>query len=134
MSNGFLNKILTIFIALVWVANGLFCKVLNLEPRHELIVARILGKDYSTVLTKLIGISEIVMFIWILSKFKPRLCSITQIAIVATMNIIEFIFAPDLLLFGRANIIFATIFILVVYVNEFILSVNDKSKNIQCRS
>jgi hypothetical protein len=41
-------------------------------------------------------------------------------AIVATMNIIEFILAPDLLLFGRMNIVFASIFIALIYVNEFV--------------
>ncbi|MBC7446743.1 MAG: hypothetical protein H7330_01650 [Hymenobacteraceae bacterium] len=29
--------------AAVWAANGLLCKLLHLAPRHEQIVARILG-------------------------------------------------------------------------------------------
>ena len=40
--------------------------------------------------------------------------------IVGTMNIIEFILSPDLLLFGRMNIVFASVFIAVIYLNEFI--------------
>jgi hypothetical protein len=39
--------------------------------------------------------------------------------IVGTMNVIEFTLAPDLLLFGRMNIVFAAIFIVLIYVNEF---------------
>ena len=41
--------------------------------------------------------------------------------VVGSMNILEFILAPDLLLFGRMNIVFAAIFIGLIYVNEFIV-------------
>ena len=121
-----LKTILTIGISLVWLINGLFCKLLNLVPRHQQIVARILGEDHSELLTKLIGISEIVMCIWIISRIKSRLCAITQILIIATMNIIEFILAPDLLLFGRMNLPFAAVLIVVIFINEFILTTKDK--------
>ncbi len=120
-----MNKILTYCIATVWIANGLFCKVLNLVPRHEQIVARILGADYSRPLTLLIGLSEIGMAIWILSGIKPKLNAIAQIAIVATMNIIEFTLAPDLLLWGKFNAVFAFLFVLVVYFNVFYLNKNS---------
>jgi len=113
------HKIVTYYIATVWIANGLFCKVLNLVPRHEQIVARILGDEHSRLLTILIGISEIIMAVWILSGYKTKLNAIAQITIVATMNTVEFILVPDLLLWGKLNSLFAFIFILVVYFNEF---------------
>lgn len=116
------QRILTWFIALVWLANGLFCKVLGLVPRHEQIVARILTANYSHNFTVLIGISEIVMAIWILSSFKTKLNAIVQIIVVATMNVIEFMVAPDLLLWGKFNSLFAFIFILVVFINGFYLN------------
>lgn len=87
-------------------------------PRHEQIVGRILGNNYAQPLTIAIGISEIMMSIWILSRFKPKLNAITQIVIIATMNVIEFIFASDLLLWGKLNIIFAFALIVVIYLNE----------------
>ncbi len=116
-----LYKILTFCIATVWIVNGLFCKVLDLVPRHEQIVAQILGDDYSKALTILIGLSEILMAIWVLSKFKSRLNAIAQIGIVGLMNTLEFILVPDLLLWGKLNSLFAFLFILVVYFNEFYL-------------
>ncbi|MCZ2395013.1 MAG: DoxX-like family protein [Chitinophagales bacterium] len=122
------HKLLNYFIAVVWFANGLFCKVLNLVPRHEQIVATILGNDHSRLLTILIGLSETVMAIWILTKFKSKLNAITQMIVVGTMNIIEFIVVPDLLLWGRLNIVFAFLFIGLVYYNEFIL---NKKLNLQ---
>jgi hypothetical protein len=104
------------------MVNGLFCKVLNLAPRHEQIVAGILGDDYSSILTILIGFSEIFMAIWVLSKFKSRLNALAQITIVGLMNILEFILVPDLLLWGKLNSLFAFLFIMVVYFNEFYLN------------
>ena len=122
------NHVLSYCIAAVWIANGLFSKVLNLTPRHEQIVARILGDDYSRALTVCIGLSEIAMAIWILSAIKTRLNSIVQIGVVAVMNILEFIFAPDLLLWGRVNSLFAFLFIIVIYYDEFHLNKNNSSK------
>ena len=122
MKNKKLHKALTLLISVVWLANGLFCKVLNLVPRHEQIVARILGEDYSRPLTILIGLSEVVMAVWVLSKFKSKLNAITQILIVALMNTLEFILVPDLLLWGRLNSLFALLFISLVYYNEFVLN------------
>lgn len=115
----FLHTFLTIAIALVWLINGLYCKVLNLVPRHELIVTRILGEGYAPLLTPLIGALEILMAAWILSGVRSRWCSLTQALLVALMNTIEFVLAPDLLLFGRINAVVAAFFIAVVLMNEF---------------
>jgi hypothetical protein len=119
--NRILPTLLTVAIALVWFINGLFCKVLNYVPRHRMIVARILGETHAPILTIAIGLSEIVMAIWIASGIKSRWCALLQMCIVAMMNILEFILVPDLLLFGRFNAFFATVFVLVVYINEFVL-------------
>ncbi len=116
-----LHRVLNIIIATIWLVNGLVCKVLNLVPRHEQIVGQILGSTYSRMLTIAIGISEIVMAIWVISKFKSRINAITQISIVAVMNLLEFILVPELLLWGKLNSFFALLFIGVVYYYEFIL-------------
>ena len=110
-------KILTILIALVWLMNGLFCKVLGLTPRHEAIVARILGSDYAHPLTILIGLSEVIMAVWVLSKFKPKLNTLAQIILVVTMNILETILVPDLLLWGHWNLLWAVTFCFIVWKN-----------------
>lgn len=120
MANPTLKKVLTVLISFVWLINGLVCKVLGLVPRHREIVARILGNDISFIAVKFIGVMEICMFIWVISKKYNRLCAIFQIVIVMAMNIIEFILAPDLLLFGRLNLVIAIIFVSVVYYNEFL--------------
>jgi uncharacterized membrane protein YphA (DoxX/SURF4 family) len=119
---------LTIGISLVWLLNGLVCKLLNLVPRHQQIVARILGEEYAPFLTKAIGISEIAMFAWIISGIKPRFCAITQMVIIAVMNTLEFIMVPDLLLFGRANSLLAIVLIVVIFINEFVVTSHKGTK------
>lgn len=100
--------------AAVWLVNGLWCKVLGGVPRHEEIVARILGAEYAGPLTRLIGAAEIVFAIWILSGLRRRWSAWTQIAVVLTMNVIEAALAPDLLLFGRLNLLVALAYVSVV--------------------
>lgn len=120
-----INKLLNYCIAAVWLANGLFCKVLNLVPRHLQIVARILGEQYAAVLTKAIGFAEIAMALWIVTGILPRLNAITQIAVIAVMNVLEFILVPDLLLWGRLNLLFAFVFIFIIWFNEYRLKLNQ---------
>jgi hypothetical protein len=62
------------------------------------------------------------MAIWIISGFKARVNAVTQIAIIATMNTLEFILVPDLLLWGKLNALFAFLFIVLIYFNEFFLN------------
>ncbi len=113
------NKIIILLIASVWLVNGLFCKVLNLVPRHQEIVERIIGNQNSETFTVIIGVLEIIMAVWILSNYKSKLNAIVQMVIVATMNIIEIILTPDLLLWGKFNSIFALLFIAIVYYSYF---------------
>ena len=119
MTDKAIHKLLTYCIATIWFVNGLFCKVLNLVPRHQQIVAGILGEKYSRTLTILIGFLEIVMAIWILSSMKTRLNAISQIIIIGAMNTIEFLLVPDLLLWGKYNSVFAFLLIIAIYLNEF---------------
>lgn len=67
-----IKTIFTIFFALVWLVNGLYCKVLNGVPRHRQIVVRILGKPHAATLTTPIGLAEIGMAVWILSGIRPK--------------------------------------------------------------
>ncbi|HAY3563744.1 DoxX-like family protein [Elizabethkingia meningoseptica] len=117
-----LHKIISYSIAAVWLVNGLFCKVLDFVPRHREIVANIIGHEYSKSLTIIIGFAEILMAVWILTGWKSRLNAITQSIVIATMNIMEFILVPHLLLWGRFNIVFASMLIVLIIYNEFVLS------------
>lgn len=128
MSCNVLYKYTNYFIASVWMINGLFCKILNMVPRHEQIVAAVLGGSYSRVLTPVIGFAEIVMAAWVLSRFRPRLCAVLQMIAVSAMNVIEFFAAPHLLLWGKLNSLFAALFVALVFYNEFFLREKAEDK------
>jgi hypothetical protein len=121
-------RLLNYLIAAVWIGNGLFCKVLNLVPRHQEIVARIMGNNHAGVLTRAIGFSEVAMAVWIISGIKAKFNAVTQTLIIATMNSLEFVLAPDLLLWGKFNALFAALFIFLILFNEFYLRNRQKQQ------
>lgn len=124
-----LNRLLILFFSLIWLVNGLFCKILNLVPRHQQIVAEILGETYAKSLTIVIGVGEVLMAIWIISRKFAQLSAITQILLIVTMNILEFILAPHLLLWGRLNIVFALCLAALVYYQGFVLEPRLEGRN-----
>jgi DoxX-like family len=113
------SGILTLAFGLIWFINGLVCKVLNLVPRHEAIVARILGDAHARLFTVVIGVLETLMSVWIFSGRYTRINGALQILIIALMNTIEYFLAPDLLLWGHWNALWALILITLVYFNSF---------------
>jgi len=110
MSRATLYTINLFLIAGVWLLNGVVGKILHLVPRHEQIVARILGPAYAGPLTVAIGIGEVLLAVWILSRRWERLNVLTQVGLISTMNVLETLLAPDLLLWGRWNLPFALLF------------------------
>ncbi|MEP6945863.1 MAG: DoxX-like family protein [Acidobacteriota bacterium] len=110
---------LNLFIAAVWLVNGFYCKVLGAVPRHRAIVARILGEAHAGLITLAIGFAEICMTLWIVSGIQSRFSAVTQIVIIAAMNILEYFLARDLLLWGRANACIALLFIILIYYRQF---------------
>ncbi len=103
-----------LFFAAVWLVNGIWCKILDGVPRHREIVARIFGEEHSLLLTRMIGLGEVLMAAWILLGIRWKWSCAAQIAAVAVMNIIELVLVPDLLLFGRFNSLVALAYITVV--------------------
>jgi uncharacterized membrane protein YphA (DoxX/SURF4 family) len=84
--------------AAVWLFHGLFSKVLGGIPRHEQIVARVLGGTLARPATLFVGVVEIVLGLWIVSRRRPRACAAAQTVLLVSMNVLELIFARDLLL------------------------------------
>ena len=105
---------LRLFFTAVWLVNGVWCKIFDGVPRHREIVARILGEEHSLLLTRMIGFGEVMMALWILSGVRWKWSCAAQIVAVVMMNVIEFVMAPDLLLFGKFNSLIALTYITVV--------------------
>lgn len=93
--------------------------MLNLVPRHTEIVGEILGSQYARPITVAIGIAETMLAFWIIIGKWRKPTSVLQIFLVLCMNIIEFFMVPDLLLWGRTNLIFAWMFAALIYIHGF---------------
>lgn len=86
-----------VIIASVWIFHGLYSKILHGIPRHELIVERILGESLSGIATPVIGIGEILIGCWVLIGRSRQASAIFQTVALVSMNTLEIILAPDLL-------------------------------------
>ncbi len=92
-------------VAFVWLVFGIIFKLLRALPRHEKIVARILGERVAPVLTRIIGAGEALVGVWMLSGLWLPSCAFAQTLLVVTMNAIELVKARDLLLSPRLMVI-----------------------------
>ncbi|MEM6770360.1 MAG: DoxX-like family protein [Bacteroidota bacterium] len=120
------DRLLTYGIAAVWFVNGLWAKVLGGVPRHQEIVARILGAEYAQAITIAIGLGEVAFALWVLFGGYRKLTATLQIFTILTMNVLETYLARDLLLWGQWNLLFAILFCSVVYVHGFLTQTNNE--------
>ncbi len=112
-------RIFILLIACVWLTNGVYAKLLGLVPRHELIIKEILEVNNSKYLVIIIGILEVMMTIWIISGKYSKINVLIQAFTILLMNVLEFIYTPELLLWGKWNFIFALLFVFFIIWNEF---------------
>ena len=89
---------LRIGTASVWILFGLVFKVLNVVPRHQTIVATVLGDAVAGPVTLVIGVAETAMGLWILSRWRPRICALVQTIAILSMNALELTLAKEHLL------------------------------------
>lgn len=99
--------------AAVWLVFGVVFKILDLVPRHRLIVASVLGEEMARPATLLIGLGEAALGLWILSGFRPRACAAFQTVALISMNALELQLARHLLLapiaMVGANVVFLSL-------------------------
>ena len=111
------SRVVTYGIAFVWVMFAILGKLFPITPTHREIVARVFGEALSEPLLILIGVGELCVAGWILSGVARRWCGWFQVVAVLTMNCIELSIASDILLWGKLNGFFASLFVFVVYTN-----------------
>ena len=87
-----------IIIGAVWVFHGLYSKILNGIPRHRLIVAKILGLANAGTATRVIGLLELLLGIWVFTGYQPVACAIVQTLAIIAMNTLEILMAGELLI------------------------------------
>ncbi|MGJ8632777.1 MAG: DoxX-like family protein [Luteolibacter sp.] len=107
--------LLSIPIASVWIFHGLFSKVLNGIPRHNLIVERILGSDLAPIATPFIGFLEISLGLWVLTGILKKLNATIQTLALISMNTLEIILAQDLLISAPGMVALNLCFIALIW-------------------
>lgn len=75
-------------VAAVWLYEGLWCKLLNGEPRQMRVVEAVprYGPRLGVEFLKLLGVVEVALAIWILTGMAPLVCVIIQTALLVTLN------------------------------------------------
>ena len=109
------ETLLQIGIGSVWVFHGLYSKILNGVPRHEMIVGRILGDKFAHPATKVIGCMEIMLGLWVYSGMARVECAAVQTLALAAMNFLEIRLARDLLISAVGMVILNLGFFVVIW-------------------
>lgn len=80
--------LLRVAVALVWLYEGVWCKLLGREQRQVQVVEAVprlgplLGRPFLIVL----GVAETALGAWVLSGWAPGLCALTQTLLLVTLN------------------------------------------------
>ena len=87
-----LNKpgsiLVRVSIALVWLYQGLWCKLLSGAPQHAAVVGAVpfIGPAAAKAVLIALGLAECGIAVWVLSAMRMRLAAITQTMLLIAMN------------------------------------------------
>jgi len=105
-------------IALVWLYEGLWCKVLGRMPSQERVVEAVpfLGSTSAPRFLRVIGLIECGLAVWVLSGWEPVWAAAVQTALLLTMNANGLIFARRLIHDPAGMIVKNAAFVVLMWV------------------
>ena len=108
-----------IAVAAVWVYEGLWCKLLNGQPRQVRVVEAmpLYGAGIASKLLRLVGAVETAIGVWILTGVAPILCAAAQTALLVTLNVCGLLWARRLIEDPGGMVIKNFAFIVLVWVS-----------------
>jgi uncharacterized membrane protein YphA (DoxX/SURF4 family) len=108
-----------IAVAAVWVYEGLWCKLLNGQPRQVRVVEAMpfYGAGIASKLLRLVGAVETAIGVWILTGVAPILCAAAQTALLVTLNVCGLLWARRLIEDPGGMVIKNFAFIVLVWVS-----------------
>jgi uncharacterized membrane protein YphA (DoxX/SURF4 family) len=82
------HKLIRLSIALVWLYQGLWCKVLGRAPSHAAVISAVpfIGPAGSRVALIILGLVECGIAAWVLSGHRMRQAAIVQTVLLVGMN------------------------------------------------
>jgi hypothetical protein len=86
-------------VAAVWLYEGLWCKLLSREPNQIRVVGAVpqLGARFAGPFLKMLGVVEVVLALWVLSRLAPVLCALAQTVLLILLNTCGLLFARELI-------------------------------------
>lgn len=75
-------------VAAVWAYEGLWCKLLNGDPRQVEVVRAVpqLGPAIGAQFLRLLGVAETALAVWVLTGIAPLTCAVVQTVLLAALN------------------------------------------------
>jgi hypothetical protein len=88
-----------IAVAAVWFYEGLWCKLLNGQPRQVRVVEAmpVYGPRVASKLLRFLGAVETAIGVWVLTGIAPILCAVAQTALLVTLNVCGLLWARRLI-------------------------------------
>jgi hypothetical protein len=88
-----------IAVAAVWFYEGVWCKLLNRQPRQVRVVETmpLYGPRIASELLRLLGAVETAIGVWALTGVAPLLCAAIQTALLVTLNVCGLLWARRLI-------------------------------------
>ncbi len=105
-------------IALVWLYQGLWCKVLGQAPRHQAVIASVpfLSPAAGHWALIALGLLESVIALWVLWGRRLRLAAILQTALLVAMNAGGVVWASHLIPDPAGMILQNVAFLVLVWI------------------
>jgi hypothetical protein len=104
-----------IVIGGVWVFHGLYSKILNGIPRHQLIVGKVLGEKLARPATKVVGGLEVLLGVWTFTGVARVECAVVQTVAIVGMNALEIFLAREFLISAVGMVILNLGFLSVIW-------------------
>jgi len=80
--------LIEVAVAMVWLYEGLWCKVLG-GSRHELEVVEaspLFSKTLAALFLRALGVLECALAVWVLVGWQPRWAAVVQTALLVSLN------------------------------------------------
>ena len=110
--------LMRVSIALVWLYEGLWCKVMGMMPSQLAIVVELPGftRERALVLWKSIGAVEIFLGIWVLTGVHPAWCALGEVVLLVVMNANALMWARHLVFDPVGLVLKNVAFLMLVWV------------------
>jgi len=90
-------ELIRVAVALVWLYEGLWCKLLGKMPHQVDVVAAhpLFGPARAEAFLRLLGAVEVALAVWVMSGFEALACALTQTVLLVGMNANGLLFSRE---------------------------------------